>query len=499
MRPLRPLTTIAALGCALALNVGCQHADRAVAKLAPDVDLVVGEVATRGVLVLDAIEIGDRDIQLAIQRRLVGSLGEDAATIGIGVDDGDVVLDGQTDNLLARDTAVRVASTTRGVRSIADRITVDVPKVADDELERHIDWALIDEPATSSFDVDVSAKDGAVVLTGQVGSPQERQMAARAARSVHGVRSVDNRLTFAPVERDDTDIQRDVERSLDVDVTVDADRIEVEVADAKVVLHGSVGSVAERHRARELAWVPGVERVFADQLDIVWWRRDIMSRPLVARPDDEAKRDVEQALALQSTVPRGAIEVDVDHGIVVLSGVVTSWSEKQAALEATRRTRFSGAIRDDIRVEPTATIADRLLEERIRRRLDSHALLHDAAVDVEVVGGEAELVGEVPSMTARRAAARIAGDVEGVTEVSNLLSLDDNTMGPRQDAALAEDVSLALSLDPWVDADHVTVLAEGRNVTLTGSVDGPLALLRAMTTAEQAGAVTVIPRLEVGS
>lgn len=478
---------------------GCQHTDLASSKLAPDVQLVVGEVATRGVLVLDAVEIADRDIEIAIQRRLAGSLGADAEKLTVRAAEGKVTLGGETDNLLSRDTAIAIAATTRGVRDIADRIAIEVPEIGDDALATSIEWALIDEPATNSFDVQVAVEDGAVTLTGRVGSPQERQMAERAARSVHGARSVDNRIGFVSIDRGDGEILTDVQRNLDTDLLIAAEQIEVEVADGKVVLHGTVGSVAERERARELAWVVGVERVFTDDLEIVWWRRDAMARPLAARPDVEAERDLERALALRDDLPRGAVEVDVDGGVVLLRGVVDRWAHKEAALDAVRHTRFAGAVRDDIRVEPTAQVSDRVLEDRIRRRLGSHGLLHDAPVDVEVVGGVAQLVGEVPSIAARRAVATIAGKVDGITDVTNLVSLNETHATNRRGPALAEDVELALSLDPWVDEARVDVAAVGRNVTLTGSVDGPLALIRAMTTAKEAGAATVVPRLELGS
>ena len=76
---------------------------------------------------------------------------------------------------------------------------------------------------------------------------------------------------------------------------VDSDLINVTVQDEKVSLSGTVGSLAEKDRARRDAWVGGVnsvESVVSSTYD--WWARDQMRRRTrnVSRTDEEIREAV---------------------------------------------------------------------------------------------------------------------------------------------------------------------------------------------------------------
>jgi hypothetical protein len=62
-------------------------------------------------------------------------------------------------------------------------------------LKAKVNLALVRDPRISPLDVSVTAKDGAVTLSGDVDAPEKRRIAEEVARTVDGVRAIDNRIT----------------------------------------------------------------------------------------------------------------------------------------------------------------------------------------------------------------------------------------------------------------------------------------------------------------
>lgn len=66
--------------------------------------------------------------------------------------------------------------------------------VDDVALTTKVKADLIDSKNVDALDVNVDVKDGRVTLTGWASNAQERTRAARVARNVSGVKSVDNQI-----------------------------------------------------------------------------------------------------------------------------------------------------------------------------------------------------------------------------------------------------------------------------------------------------------------
>ncbi len=100
-----------------------------------------------------------------------------------------------------------------------------------------------------------------MTLKGKVDCEYQRTAAANVIHDLSGVRGVTNSVALEPHVKV-TDVQAKIESALRRSAEVDARRINVAVADGKVILSGNVHSWFERSEARQAAWAaPGVKEV----------------------------------------------------------------------------------------------------------------------------------------------------------------------------------------------------------------------------------------------
>ena len=133
---------------------------------------------------------------------------------------------------------------------------------------------LLWNSGTDGFAIDVDTTNRAVILSGSVDNEASKALAGRIARNTSGVRTVQNNLKIdANLKRDastaveDAWITARVKSSLLYSKYVDGLDIDVDTAEGKVSLKGSVSTAAEKALAVELASnVKGVKRVDASGL-----------------------------------------------------------------------------------------------------------------------------------------------------------------------------------------------------------------------------------------
>jgi osmotically-inducible protein OsmY len=114
----------------------------------------------------------------------------------------------------------------------------------------------------------VAVSDGWVTLAGHVCWESERAAASRVVRDLPGVRGVTDSIIVEP-HASSADIRAKIEAALKQSAEGDARRIDVAIADSKVILSGSVHSWFERDEARRAAWsAPGVREVL-DHIAVV--------------------------------------------------------------------------------------------------------------------------------------------------------------------------------------------------------------------------------------
>jgi osmotically-inducible protein OsmY len=208
---------------------------------------------------------------------------------------------------------------------------------------RELKW----DTRVDEAEVGVEVDGGIVTLTGTVNSWAKRMAAQEAAHRVEGVLDVANDIQVKPPGsplQTDTDIARAVRHTLVWDVFVPDERIQSTVADAWVVLEGSVDYATQRQDAEKaISNLKGV--------------RGVTNRIRVDPPRfsaDDVRTAIRGALERHAQREAARFELDVDDGRVKVSGIVHSWLERQAVIAAVNGTPGVRSVEDHVQIEPYA-------------------------------------------------------------------------------------------------------------------------------------------------
>ncbi len=195
--------------------------------------------------------------------------------------------------------------------------------------------------------LEVTARDGQVVLRGVAPSYRAKWAAGEAARRVRGVLNVDNEIEVRiPVPTDDQRIANDIRSALLRDADLDSSGIQVEVQEGRVVLRGAVPTGWAKIRAEEDArWTRGVVGV----------RNELAVVPSRGEEDRSLALQIEQALRRDAAVEAGRIDVRVDGRHATLTGVVRNWAERNAALEDALHVPGVVDVRDELAIQGRRT------------------------------------------------------------------------------------------------------------------------------------------------
>ncbi len=430
-------------------------------------------LAAAGPAAAEVEEITDVRINRAVENQLRLDYGVPAHLIDVATTDGIVTLSGSVDNLLARRRAGKIAAAIRGVRSVVNQVTIVPVARTDEQIQEDVETALFEDPATRLYQVELEVDRGKVILTGTVDSRARRDLAEEVASGNRGVRGVDNRISVEyPEERLDPEIKAEVERKLAADTHVNEQQVSVEVTDGRVHLSGTVGSFSEKFRARRLAWVGGVASVNDEGLEVETWAEEDIFPEIedAIISDEEIRVSIREAL---SDDPRAApfeIGVEVEAGLVELTGTVDNLAAKRAAVGIARNTDGVWSVSNRIKVRPVTELTDTEIAARLRGSLDRDVLLDRFDITVQVRNRMAFLSGTVNTHWERNRAEDLATRVEGVVEVSNRITVTEEWPW-KSDRQIKSDIEDYLYWSPLVDEEQVTVSVEEGVATLTGEVD----------------------------
>ena len=186
------------------------------------------------------------------------------------------------------------------------------------------------------------------------------------------------------------------------------------------------------------------------------------------RADIDIKRDVEAELRWNPDIDATDIAVAVKNGVVTLSGFVRSYGQKYEAEQTAKRVNGVAAVANDIEVRlpvfnqrPDPEIARDAVEE-IEKNLP-YASDH---VRVIVRDGWVTLEGSVEWNYQRERAEQVVRRVRGVKGVTNLIELQPRV----PPVEVKHKIEEAFRRSAEVDANRITVEADGGTVTLRGSV-----------------------------
>lgn len=316
----------------------------------------------------------DSEIRSEVEQALRRDALVDDGLISVRVENGEVQLSG-TAGSAAEKRQARYDGWVAGVKSV-DASELEVARWArdddlrkdkyvyksDEELAEAVEDALLYDPRVASFKVDADVSAGVVTLRGTVDNLKAKNAAERDARNVVGVVSVVNRLRIRPaVTLSDVEMAENIRDALARDPYVERHEVTVSVIDGTVYLSGTVDSYFEKGRAGDIASrAAGVVKV-NNNLAVNFPAYPLTYSPYVYdyyaygpwydyeprvtfRTDAEIKASIESELFWSPFVDSDDVNVTVDNGVATLTGIVDSWSERQAATENALE---GGAIRVD--------------------------------------------------------------------------------------------------------------------------------------------------------
>ncbi len=176
-----------------------------------------------------------------------------ASAVVVTVSNGTVRLGGEVSTLAEKLAANRSAMRVRGVKAVANEITVRHPGNTDVDIaetaSKMLAWA-VDVPAES---VKADVSDHVITLSGTVAWQYQRDAATRAVMNLRGVTGVTNQIVLVQPESV-TPAGNAIAAAFRRNALLDPDTIKVEVVGHQLVLRGNVRSFAEARQAERTAW-----------------------------------------------------------------------------------------------------------------------------------------------------------------------------------------------------------------------------------------------------
>jgi osmotically-inducible protein OsmY len=152
--------------------------------------------------------------------------------------------------------------------------------------------------------------------------------------------------------------------------------------------------------------------------------------PRTQLADTKTKAEVLARIAADSDTNPFEVEVEVNEGVVHLTGFVETALAREEAERLAAESVGVVRVINDLRVgDQTAVeqLDDATITARVKAKIAASAQLNPFDVQVNTVDGEVSLTGRVPSQADRDEAERLARETEGVRRVRNLLEVGDLT------------------------------------------------------------------------
>lgn len=347
-----------------------------------------------------------------------------------------------------------------------------VQQLDDADIRMTVEKDLLQDPVVRARRITVETDRGVVTLSGTVANLLARDRAMAAARRVKGVRAVIDRLNVRASMRSDPDLRTDIENALRSDYVTEAYEIAVDVDSGEATLTGVVDSWAEKQAAADIAKrIRGLQEV----------HNNITVSPRFERTDAEVKHDIQHRLEADVYVDERLIDVAVEGGDVLLSGVVGSMQEKwQARLDAYVAGAESVNVRalevkwwamDDADVKKAAYIpkTDAEIKKAVEKALEYDPRTQAFKIDTRVRNGVVTFTGIVDNLAAKQAAASDAQSTQGVRWVKNYLKV--RVQEPPVESEIHQRIQNAIQRDVLLSPREINIFVIDQTAYLYGNVD----------------------------
>ena len=186
------------------------------------------------------------------------------------------------------------------------------------------------------------------------------------------------------------------------------------------------------------------------------------------KTDTELQRDIICELRWEPSLPEAGIGVDVDDGVVTLSGHVDSYAQQLAAVRAAERVRGVRAINNALRVRVPSWYrrGDAEITHAIANILHWDSEIPDDRITATVENGWVTLAGRVDWQYQKEAAEAAIRHLVGVTGVTNGIALSPViTMN-----GVKSKIEAAFERSATLDSEYIAVEAHDGAVVLRGTV-----------------------------
>jgi len=212
--------------------------------------------------------------------------------------------------------------------------------------------------------------------------------------------------------KNDEILQRDVQDAIKWEPQLNTAKIEVTAKNGIVSLNGIVDLLEKKIKALKTAkQVPGVLDVLENiNVKINSWEQ---------KNDKDIAKAVADAFKWNWNTINDGIQVEVENGLVTLTGELEWFYQKEAAARAVNNMIGVKGIINNIRIDSRLTVP--INKEIIQRALKNHVAIDLATITVEVSINEVTLEGTVDSLYQKELAEKITWKAPGVRNVKNNL------------------------------------------------------------------------------
>jgi osmotically-inducible protein OsmY len=215
------------------------------------------------------------------------------------------------------------------------------------------------------------------------------------------------------------------------------------------------------------------------------------------KSDVEIQKEVLEELRWDGRVLVTDIGVEVDKGIVTLTGTVNSYAKKTAAQEAAHKVRGVLDVANDIQVHIPSVGArtDTEVAQAIRQALEWNVFVPHERIQSTVADGHVTLSGTVEMWAQRDETYRTVAKLEGVKNVlNNVTVVPAERLAPEKIRAAIEN---ALTRRAEREAKGIIVTVQDGEATLSGKVHSWAERQAAVESAWRAPGVKIVKDLLV--
>jgi osmotically-inducible protein OsmY len=189
----------------------------------------------------------------------------------------------------------------------------------------------------------------------------------------------------------------------------------------------------------------------------------------IRKSDSQIQQDVLRELKWDPRVEETEVGVEVEKGVVTLTGNVSSWAKKFAAQEAAHRVYGVLDVANDIAVKAPGTlpVTDTDIAQAVRRTLEWDVFVPHEQITSTVSSGWVTLAGNVALWNDRDAADRAIRNLQGVRGVTNTITVTPPKASSLEVRRAIEGV---LERRAEREAKKIHVEVSDGTVTLTGTV-----------------------------